>query len=59
MPASFTVSSSSENVLPGEVVTGALDRGRPLRAVPAHDTNTQLADDGVGYFVYDLEPAPC
>lgn len=41
------------SVLTGEVVTGAADRVRHPAVPRAHDGNAQLADDGIGYFVYD------
>ena len=53
MPGLAHVPRSSESVLAGEVLTGAVDHGPHSALVPAHDANTQLADDGIGYFVYD------
>lgn len=44
---------SPGSVLTGEVVTGAADRVRHPAVPRAHDANAQLADDGIGYFVYD------
>lgn len=40
-------------VLQGEVLTGGIHRVHQQAVVPAHDANAQLADDGIGYFVYD------
>ncbi len=41
------------SALTGEVVTRAADRERRPAVPHAHDANEQLADDGIGYFVYD------
>mgnify|MGYP002384637342 CR=1 FL=1 len=46
------------SVLTGEVITGSADRERHPAVLPAHDANTQLADDGIGYFVYDPRTGP-
>ncbi|GAA4411300.1 hypothetical protein GCM10023168_32010 [Fodinibacter luteus] len=40
-------------VLQGEVLTGSIHRVHQPAVVPAHDANAPLADDGIGYFVYD------
>lgn len=43
----------SGSVLTGEVIPGPADRDRHPASMAAHDANAQLADDGIGYFVYD------
>jgi hypothetical protein len=40
-------------LLQGEVLTGTIDRASEPAVVSAHDANAQLADGGIGYFVYD------